>query len=445
MTIKELFAPSDMTAGKPWEKIVIFTIPMLIGNIFQQVYNVADTVIVGRFLGESALAGVGSTGTLTYFLLALVSGMCNGAGLVVAQCFGCGNKERLAKTVIALICIMSLSGIFGAEFFLRLLSVPENVIGYSTTYLHIIYTFVFGSVVYNGCAAILNSVGDSKTPLRAVIASSVVNIVFDLFFIIVCKMGVAGAAYATILAQCTSEEICFVKVRLVREEIGLSLMKWKPEVHYIQLVVKTGFPAAFQSCMIALGGMSVQRLVNSFGSSTMAAYVAANRVDSVAIQVIVSVGTALSVFTGQNIAKNQYDRIREALYKTLGVMVGASIFIASMVLIFRVQLMTLFLDANESGEAIGIGCTYLTIIGVAYVIAGVMQSYQNVIRGAGDVNTCMVAGLTELSGRIVFAYLLSGTLGVTGIWIATPLSWSCGCVIPVIRYYSGKWKHKRLA
>ena len=183
-------------------------------------------------------------------------------------------------------------------------------------------------------------------------------------------MGVAGAAYATILAQCTSAVICFAKVMKGREEIGLSLMKWKPEVHYIQLVVKTGFPAAFQSCMIALGGMSVQRLVNSFGSSTMAAYVAANRVDSVAIQVIVSIGTALSVFTGQNIAKNQYDRIRETLYKTLGVMVGASIFIASMVLIFRVQLMTLFLDANESGEAIGIGCTYLTIIGVAYVIAG---------------------------------------------------------------------------
>ena len=155
----------DMTQGKPLKLIIGFAIPMLIGNIFQQVYNVADTVIVGRFLGESALAGVGSTGTLTYFLLALVSGMCNGAGLVVAQCFGCGNKERLAKTVTALIwvagvltCIMSLIGIFGAEFFLRLLSVPENVIGYSATYLHIIYTFVFGSVVYNGCAAILNSV-----------------------------------------------------------------------------------------------------------------------------------------------------------------------------------------------------------------------------------------------------------------------------------------------
>lgn len=442
----------NMTEGKPLKLIIGFAIPMLIGNIFQQIYNVADTVIVGRFLGEQALAGVGSTGSLTYFLLALVSGMCNGAGLVAAQCFGCGNKERLAKTVTALVwaagvltCIMACVGMFGAEFFLRLLSVPENVMSYSVTYLHIIYVFVFGSVIYNGCAAILNSVGDSKTPLRAVIASSAVNIALDLFFIVKCNMGVAGAAYATIIAQCTSAVICFVKLLHVREEIGLSLMKWRPEAEYLKLVVKTGFPAAFQSCMIALGGMSVQRLVNSFGSSVMAAYVAANRVDSVAIQVIVSIGTALSVFTGQNIAKNRYDRIREGLYKTLVVMVGAAALIALVVLTFRVPLMTLFLDADESGEAIQIGCTYLTIIGVAYVIAGIMQSYQNVIRGAGDVNTCMVAGLTELAGRIVFAYLLSGKIGVTGIWIATPLSWSCGCIIPVIRYYSGKWKHKRLA
>lgn len=441
----------DMTEGKPINLIIGFAIPMLIGNVFQQFYNVVDTVIVGRFLGEEALAGVGSTGTLSYFLLALVYGMCSGAGLVVAQCFGCGNKERLAKTVTALVwvaaaltCMVTVVGLVGTTFFLRLLSVPENVIGYSTTYLRIIFSFVFGSVTYNACAAILNSVGDSKTPLYAVISSSIVNIVFDLLFITQFDLGVAGAAYATILAQCTSAAICLVKVLRIKEDIGLSLMVWRPEWSYIKLVVHTGFPAAFQSCMISLGGMSVQRLVNSFGSTVMAAYVAANRIDSVAIQVIVSIGTALSVFTGQNIAKNNYDRIRTALYQTLRVMVGAAICIAALVLIFRVQLMSLFLDAGDSAEAIGIGCTYLTIIGVAYVIAGIMQSYQNVIRGSGDVNTCMVAGLTELSGRIFFAYLLSSFLGVTGIWIATPLSWGCGCVIPVIRYYSGKWKHKKL-
>ncbi len=441
----------NMTKGQPLRLIIGFAIPMLIGNIFQQFYNVADTIIVGRFLGESALAGVGSTGSLTNFLLALVTGMCNGAGLIAAQCFGYGDQKRMAKTVTALIwtagilaCIMSAVGMFGAEFFLRLLSVPENVIGYSVQYLHIIYTFVFGSVLYNGCAALLNSIGDSRTPLRAIIASSLVNICLDLFFIICCDLGVAGAAYATILAQCTSASICLVKLIKIRSQLGLSQMQLCPELLYIKLVIKTGFPAAFQSCMISLGGMSVQRLINSFGSTVMAAYVAANRIDSVAIQVIVSIGTALSVFTGQNIAVKNYNRIKQALYQTLAVMVGSSILIAASVLIFRRQLMMMFLDSSASADAIQIGCTYLTIIGIAYVIAGIMQSYQNVIRGSGDVNTCMVAGLTELAGRIVFAYLLSGILGVNGIWIATPLSWSCGCIIPVLRYYSGKWKFKTL-
>ena len=190
--------------------------------------------------------------------------------------------------------------------------------------------------------------------------------------------------------------------------------------------------------------MSVQRLINSYGSEVMAAYVAANRIDTVAIQVIVSIGTALSVFTGQNMGKDQFDRIREGLYKTLAIMVGASVLIAALVLIFRYQLMALFLDSDASARVISIGVNYLSIIGIAYVIAGIMQSYQNVIRGAGDVNTCMVAGLTELAGRIVFAYLLSHFIGVNGIWIATPISWGCGCVIPVIRYYSGRWKTKKL-
>lgn len=441
----------DMTTGNPMKQIIGFAIPMLLGNIFQQIYNVADTIIVGQYLGEKALAGVGSTGTLTFFLLALVTGLCNGAGLVIAQCFGCKNTKQMGKVTVSLVWvagiltgIVSVLGIFCSGFFLKLLSVPEDVISYSEIYLRIIYSFVFGNVIYNGASTILRSVGDSKTPLRAIICASLVNVALDLLFIIVCNMGVSGVAYATIISQCLSALICVIKVISIRREIGLIQLKWLPDRESIWLIIKTGFPSAFQSCMISLGGMSVQRLVNSFGASVMAAYVAANRVDSVAIQVIVSIGTALSVFTGQNIGKNQYERIREALYKTLVVMIAASVMIAIVVLLGREQLMRLFLDADSSANAIEIGCTYLSIIGVAYVIAGIMQSYQNVIRGAGDVNTCMVAGLMELAGRIVFAYLLSGILGVTGIWIATPLSWGCGCVIPVIRYYSGKWKQKKL-
>lgn len=441
----------DMTQGQPAKLILGFAIPMLIGSLFQQIYNVADTVIVGRYLGEAALAGVGSTGTLTNFLLALVMGLCNGAGLVIAQCFGCNDTDQMKKAVISLLWVggimtlfLSLLGVFASPFFLNLLHVPENVIDYSETYLRILYSFVLGSVAYNGASAILRSIGDSRTPLLALAISSFVNVFLDILFIAVCHMGVAGVAYATVLSQFLSAFICISHLIRKRRQIGLCDIKLIPDIRSVFLITKTGFPAAFQSCMISLGGMSVQRLINSYGASVMAAYAAANRIDSIAIQVIVSIGTALSVFTGQNMGKDDFARIHEGLKKTLVMMSVASASIAAFVLLFRFALMGVFLDSQTSPEAIKIGASYLSIIGIAYIIAGIMQSYQNVIRGSGDVNTCMIAGLTELSGRILFAYLLSSLIGVTGIWIATPLSWSCGCVIPVIRYYSGRWKTKKL-
>ena len=342
--------------------------------------------------------------------------------------------------------ITSILGLCGSRFFLTLLHVPDNVIAYSTEYLTIIYTFAIGSVIYNGASSILRSIGDSRTPLIALLAGSVLNVILDIVFIVEFHMGVSGAAYATVLSQVLSAFICVVYLVAKRNQIGLTDINWSPRNAPIMLIIKTGFPSAFQSCMISLGGMSVQRLVNSYGSSVMAAYVTANRIDSIAIQVIVSIGTALSVFTGQNMGKNDFKRIHEGLRKTLAMMMTASISIAILVLVFRYQLMSIFLDSDTSATATDVGATYLSIIGIAYVIAGIMQSYQNVIRGAGDVNTCMVAGLTELAGRILFAYLLSigFRLGPTGIWIATPISWGCGCVIPVIRYYSGKWKLKKL-
>ena len=440
-----------MTVGKPMNLIITFAIPMLIGNIFQQIYNVVDTIVVGRYLGENALAGVGSTGTLTGLLFALVFGMCNGGGLIIAQSFGCRDFDTLKKAVTAMIWVagimtvlLSIIGLSASRFLLTILAVPEDVIEYSVTYLRILYAFVFGSVIYNGASAILRSIGDSKTPLIALIISSLVNVCLDLVFVVVLRLGVAGVAYATILAQCVSAVIAVGFLYKKRREIGLCSLLVKPERHMVSLVIRTGLPAALQSGMISLGGLSVQRLINSFGASVMAAYVAANRIDSVAIQVIVSIGTALSVFTGQNMGKNDFKRIANGLYHTMAVMVGASALIAGIVLTFRYPLIYVFLGDSATDLAIETGVTYLSIIGIAYVIAGVMNSYLNVIRGAGDVNTCLVAGIAELSGRIVFAYLLSHFLGATGIWIATPISWGCGCIIPVVRYYSGKWKTKKL-
>lgn len=441
----------SMLEGKAWKLILSFSIPLLIGGIFQQVYNLIDVMIVGRYLGEEALAGVGSTGNLTFFLLSLIMGLCNGAGIIVAQCFGAGRFADMRRAVTALIwvagsltVIMAAIGVIGSPLFLKILSVPDNVMEYSLSYLRIIYLFVAGSVLYNGCAAILRSFGDSKTSLYALAVASVLNIGLDLLFIVGFQMGVAGAAVATVISQHVSGLFCLIYLIRRREAFHLNGLYRKPDKDMVLKIFRIGVPTAFQSCLISIGGMSVQRLINSFGTSVMAAYAAAVKIDNIAIQVIVSMGTALSVFTGQNIGQKRFDRIRVGMHSTLLMTAIASITIASIAFLFGRNLMMLFLGDSNSPETIRIGAQYLSIMGVAYLICGVMQSYQNVIRGAGDVNTCMVAGMTELAGRVIFAYLLASQIGVVGIWIATPLSWGCGCIVPVVRYYSGKWRGKAI-
>jgi len=443
----------DMTEGNPIKLIMSFAVPMLIGNIFQQVYNLVDAAVVGRYVGDNALAAVGSTGSMLFFLVAFAVGLSGGAGIIISQYFGSRQYDKLKKTVVALFYIVTvltavamLIGNFGLDLFLELLDVPveNNVRADAKSYMSIMFKFIFGMTAFNALASILRSVGDSKTPLYALSIASVINIGLDLLFVIVFDMGVKGVAFATIIAQITSAVICFVRIVRHREELYLTDIDWKPDMHIVGLIVKTGIPSAFQSCMISLGGMSVQRLVNAAGPATIAAYTASTKIDTIAIQVVISISTALSVFAGQNVGIGNYDRIKTALRQTLAVMLSACVAIAVIVLFTKSYLLTLFLDPKKAGEAIAIGEVYLSIIGVAYVIAGIMQSYQNIIRGAGDVQICMVAGLAELGARILFAYMLVGPLGTTGIWLATPLSWGCGCIIPVTRYYSGKWKLKRI-
>ena len=440
-----------MTTGKPMPLIVGFAVPLLIGGVFQQVYNLVDVMIVGRYLGEQALAGVGSTGSLTFFMLSLVMGLCNGAGILVAQCFGVGNFYDMRRAVTSIIwiagiltAVVMLIGVFACPFFLRLLSVPEDVIDYSVTYMRILLLFTGGSVAYNGASAVLRSLGDSKTPLTALIIASVINILLDLLLIVVIPLKVAGAAIATVIAQHASAGYCLFYLYKKREEFGLVGILTKPDRDMTVKIFRIGVPTAFQSCLISIGSMSVQRLINSFGTSVMAGYTAAAKIDSIAIQVITSLGSALSVFTSQNIGNHQFKRIREGLHCTLFMSIVSALVIAATAMLCGQQLMRLFLGTDQSQDAVTVGAQYLTVMGIAYLICAVMQSYQNIIRGAGDANTCMIAGFTELAGRITFAYLLAPHLGEMGIWIATPLSWGCGCVVPVFRYYSGKWKNKAL-
>ena len=441
-----------MTKGSIIGAIISFSVPMLISSIFQQLYSLVDTYIVSRYLGPDALAGVGSTGLLTFLMLCIALGMGAGGGLIIAQCYGSKNYEKLRSTIISmsyimllLAAVMSFVGFVYSKKFLVFLKVPANVLDYSVTYIRIIFVFSIGTVLYNLTSSILRSVGDSKTPLYALIAASFINIGLDLFFILKLGLGVAGAAYATVISQFVSGLICLVIIIRKRADLGFnSVGSLLPDAHTLLLIIKTSLPSTFQSSLITLGGISVQRLINSFGSDVMAGYVAASKVDSLAIQVILSVGNALCVFTGQNIGIGNLDRIEKALKKSRIIMFFSAVVIAICAYTFRFCIVGIFLDADANPLALNTGAQYLSIVGVAYLICAIMQSYQNVIKGAGDVNTCMVAGLTELAGKIIFAYAASPFLGPLGIWISTPFSWACGCVIPVVRYYSGKWKFKTL-
>lgn len=441
----------DMTKGSPIKLILSFSVPMLIGNIFQQVYNFVDAAVVGKFVGAQSLAAVGSTSTIISIMICLMMGLTNGAGIIISQCFGSRNFSEMKKTVTGLVyiavilsAVTSAAGIIFARPILSLLNTPENVIDEAVQYVHIIFAFTIGTAMYNVSGAILRNIGDSRTPLYALILSSLINVALDLLFVVVFKTGVRGAAAATVIAQIVSAVFCITHIIRYREQLNLNGITFQTTKDAIIRIFRTGIPAALESCLIALGTMSVQRLVNSFGAMTMAGYTAAIKIDSIAIAPIISIGTALSVFAGQNMGAGNIDRIRKGLYQTLASLVCICVVLAVVIVIFRSQLLRLFLDQNEAAEAIIIGSRYLTIVCVAYIIAAIMRTYLNVLRGAGDVNTSAVSGATELLGRIVFAYILVNYLGSTGIWIATPLAWAAGASVPVIRYYSGKWQNKRL-
>lgn len=442
---------TSMTEGSPVKLILAFSAPLLLGNIFQQLYNLVDSTVVGRFVGANALAAVGAPGTIMALTLCLCFGLTNGAGIIIAQCFGAKNYNQLKATIGALICIISITalvlmiiGIAGAPFFLRLVSTPDEIINDAVLYMRIVMIGTPFSMAYNGASAILRNMGDSKTPLLMLMLSSFLNIVLDLIFVLAFGMAVMGVGIATVISQAVSAAACLIYMRRYKNELHLDGLKIRFNSRCAKQIFKTGVPTALQSCMISLGTLSVQRLINSFGTQAVAAYTASTKIDSVAIMVVVTMGMSLAVYSGQNMGAGKVDRIKSGLYKTLALVLTYCVIMAVVMIFFGNNLLRIFLDASEAGEAVSIGTQYLRIIGIAYFMAGIMRCYLNVVHGTGDVNISMLTGLAELAFRIIASYILVKPLGLTGLWIAIPISWGCGSLIPVIRYYSGKWKYKSL-
>lgn len=441
----------SMVEGNPITLILSFAAPLLIGNIFQQFYNLVDSTIVGKFVGADALAAVGSTGTLMGLTLCLCFGMTNGAGIIISQCFGAKNYALMRRTIGTLICLLmilsvgmvTLSLIFSRIVF-EFMQMPEEIIDTAVLYFRIVMIGTPFSMAYNICSAILRNMGNSRTPLYMLILASFVNIILDFVFVVGFHMSVAGAALATIISQAVSAVTCITYMYRNRFEFKLNGIKLNLDRRAVGKILRTGIPAALQSSMITIGTMSVQRLINGFGTMAIAAYTASTKIDSLAIMVVVTMGMSLSVFCGQNIGAGKLERIRSGLYKTLALVLGYCTVIAVVMLFFGDKLLMLFLDVEKAGEAVIIGKEYLSIIGIAYFMAGIMRCYLNVVHGAGDVNVSLVTGLAELAFRIIASYALVKPLGLTGLWIAIPISWGLASIIPVIRYYGGKWKNKIL-
>lgn len=439
-----------MTSGNPIKLILAFAAPMLLGNMFQQMYSWVDTAVVGRYVSADALASVGATSSIIMLTTCLCFGLTNGAGIIIAQCFGAKGYGQMKRTIGAMIYVVGIVaavllalGIIAAPYMLRLLNTPEEILPGAVSYTRIVMSGAPLTMTYNACAAILRNMGNSKTPLAMLILSSMINVFLDLLFVLGLGWGIAGAALATIIAQTIAAVACLVYMYKNRYELHLDGLRMRAEKSAAVQIFKAGVPTAMQSSMICIGNMSVLRLINGFGKETVAAYTAAGKIDMVAVMVVVSMGMALSVYSAQNAGAGQTERIRSGLYKTLALVLCYCVFIAVILGFFGDKLLRIFLDPNEASEAIAIGAGYLKIIGIAYFMAGIMRCYQNVVQGTGDVNISMMTGFAELAARVVASYLLVGPWGITGLWAAIPISWGIGSLVPVLRYYSGKWKTKQ--
>lgn len=455
--LKKLFAPVDMTVGKPWKDIVLFTVPMLLGNIAQQLYNTVDSVVVGNYVGDNALAAVGSAGPLVNLLIVLFVGISVGASIMVAQYFGARDREALSHTIgncIVLTILASLfvmaAGVLIARPMLILLKTPESILDWCTSYLHIMFLGAAGMAFYNILSGVLRGLGDSVSALVYLVVASVVNIVLDLVFVINFHMGVDGVALATAIAQAISAFLCFYKLHRMRDlfDMKLSYIRWNKK--YAMNIVRLGLPSGVSQAILSMSMIVVQSLTNSFGEQFIAANVIVMRVDGFAMMPNFSFGTAMTTYAGQNVGAGAYDRVNKGARQGTCLALGVSAAITGLILFFGRSLMGIFTNTPELVE---LSMRMMQILAVGYLAMAVLQSLSGIMRGAGDTMTPMWISIFQtVILRIPLAYgmcYLTRTPQLPNgrkecIFLSLLLSWVIGALLTGIFYAKGGWKKKAL-
>ena len=453
--LKKLFAPVDMTVGKPWEDIVIFTVPMLIGNIAQQLYNTVDSVVVGQFVGDNALAAVGSAGPILNLLIVLFVGISVGASIMVSQYLGARNREALSMTIGTCIVLTGVASLLVMIFatvtarpLLEILNTPESIIDWCTSYLRILFIGVAGCAYYNILSGILRGLGDSMSALLYLLVASGLNIVLDLFFVVQMDMGVSGVALATALAQAVSALLC---LRRLTKLTDLFELKWeyiRPFKRHMKNIIRLGVPSGVTQAIMSMSMLVVQSLTNSFGEMFIAANVIVMRVDGFAMMPNFSFGTAMTTYAGQNVGAGKYDRVTKGARQGTAIAMGTSTVIVALILVFGRQLMQIFTDTPE---LVTLSMDMMRILAVGYIAVAVTQTLSGVMRGAGDTLTPMwISMVSTVLIRVPLAY---GLVYLTKtpelpqgnracLFVSLLFSWVLGAVITGIFYGRGKWKKK---
>lgn len=431
----------DMTVGSPGRAILNFTIPIFIGNIFQQLYNMADAVIVGKFVGPQALAAVGSCGTIMFLILGFLLGLTAGFTVITSQYFGAGNKKAVRQSVAsaailsaAISVIMTVGSMLAMKQILAWMNTPSDIYGEAYGYIMVICGGIAAQVLYNLLASILRALGNSKVPLYFLVLAAFLNVVLDLVFIIVFHMGAAGAAFATVISQGVSGLLCLVYIGKKVPELHLKKEDWKINWSMAGWQMKIGLPMALQYSITAVGTIMVQAALNTLGSLAVAGFAAASKIEQVVTQAYVALGTAMATYCAQNTGAGRFDRIRQGF--------GASTLIGCIyavltgaVVILGGKYLTILFVSEQVNEIMHLADIYLKCVAVTFIPLAVVNIYRNGIQGMGYGLLPMLAGVAELIGRGSVALISASRGSYIGTCMASPAAWILAGGLLLIMYF----------
>ncbi len=430
----------DMTAGSPAKAIVGFTIPVLIGNIFQQFYSMVDTIIVGKFVGTKALAAVGSVGTINFLIIGFMLGLTAGFTVLTAQRYGAGDMKNMRRTVgsaavlsLMVTVVMTMISMLGMHGLLKFMHTPEDIFADAYQYIMIICGGIFATVLYNLLASVLRALGNSQVPLYFLILSALLNVLLDLLFIIVFQWGAAGAAYATVISQGVSGVLCLVYIAKKMPELRLQKDDFRLSAHIVKMQVGIGIPMALQYSITAIGTMMVQSALNMLGSMAVAAFTAASKVEQIATQAYVALGTTMATYCAQNMGAGKIDRIRKGFRTSTWIGVVYSLIFGFLTAFFGKYLTYLFVSSDVQ-TLMGQVDIYLKCASLFFIALTIVNVYRNGIQGMGYGVLPMMAGVAELLGRGIVALAAGMNKSYLLACLASPVAWVFAGVLLLFMY-----------